>query len=158
MADPMKSCSICKIQKTEEFFSFKHKQKGIKQPFCRDCNREYMRAWYRANKHRTAEGNNARHKIWSKLKKKELTDSVYLIKSEPCMDCATIFKPWQMQFDHRVPSEKSFNIATMVQRRMPLDLILKEIGKCDLVCSNCHAHRTYRRRHQIKGLKTNGDS
>lgn len=49
-----------------------------------------------------------------------------------------------MHFDHL--NNKIDNIATMVHKLKPLDAILKEISKCELVCANCHADRTHRRR------------
>lgn len=52
-----------------------------------------------------------------------------------------------MQFDHRVPADKEHNVAQMVQKGMALTAILEEIKKCDLVCANCHADRTYKRNH-----------
>lgn len=51
-----------------------------------------------------------------------------------------------MHFDHLDGFTKEGNIATMVHNVKPLEVILKEISKCEVVCSNCHAERTYRRR------------
>ena len=65
-------------------------------------------------------------------------------KSKPCMDCGQSFHPCQMQFDHRPGVEKRFTIGrhsgTGVHR------IKREIAKCDVVCANCHALRTWMRR------------
>jgi hypothetical protein len=49
-----------------------------------------------------------------------------------------------MQFDHRPGEGKSFDVASAV-RGYSRKRILAEIAKCDLVCANCHAVRTYRR-------------
>jgi hypothetical protein len=51
-----------------------------------------------------------------------------------------------MQFDHRDAAMKKGNIATMVHNRATREAILEEISKCDVVCANCHADRTYQRR------------
>jgi hypothetical protein len=69
---------------------------------------------------------------------------VWAIKSVPCMDCGGEFNPWQMHFDHRPGTIKVGNIGTMVtncQRKK----VYEEIEKCDIVCANCHANRTYER-------------
>ena len=65
-------------------------------------------------------------------------------KSKPCSDCNNIFNWWQMQFDHRKPEDKKFGISQMIARHFPIQEIEDEILKCDLVCANCHANRTYK--------------
>jgi hypothetical protein len=46
-----------------------------------------------------------------------------------------------MHFDHRPGEVKEFNIGHQVTASM--SRILAEIKKCDLVCANCHAERTW---------------
>lgn len=41
-------------------------------------------------------------------------------------------------FHHRDPKEKEFSISMSELSRRPLNSILKELSKCDLLCSNCH--------------------
>ena len=65
-------------------------------------------------------------------------------KRAPCCDCGGLFHPQAMEFDHP-PGEKSFSISTY-GRRVGVDLLKREIAKCDLVCANCHRVRTARRR------------
>jgi hypothetical protein len=48
-----------------------------------------------------------------------------------------------MQFDH-VRGEKLGDVSALI-RTAPHAVVLAEIEKCDLVCANCHADRTYRR-------------
>lgn len=64
-------------------------------------------------------------------------------KNKPCLDCGDWYNPWQMQFDHRPEETKIFTIGKSLRHR--LDLLIKEITKCDLVCANCHLNRTYKR-------------
>lgn len=70
---------------------------------------------------------------------------VALAKDCPCADCGRTFPSWVMQFDHL--RDKSFRLGT-VQRG--IESIRKEIEKCEVVCANCHAHRTYCR---MKGIQ-----
>ena len=56
------------------------------------------------------------------------------------------FHPAAMHFDHRPGMTKAFDIGFGC-RRYGKDRILAEIAKCDLVCANCHAVRTFERRH-----------
>lgn len=62
------------------------------------------------------------------------------------MDCGSSHPPWVMEFDHREGEKKVDNIATMVHEVRNMEAILKEISKCDIVCSNCHRNRTHLRR------------
>lgn len=71
---------------------------------------------------------------------------VIRIKEEtPCADCGNYYPYYVMDFDHLEGEEKSFNISAASYRKS-LDVILGEIEKCDVVCSNCHRTRTQERR------------
>jgi len=87
-----------------------------------------------------------KYKIALRSKKDEILCFVNRLKCGPCLDCKRTFNPWVMQFDHRDPSTKIASISMMAQRKMSLAIIQTEIVKCDLVCANCHAERTHRRR------------
>ena len=69
---------------------------------------------------------------------------VNALKRKPCLDCGVSYLPCVMEFDH-VRGKKEFDIAFAVSSNKSIDLILKEIIKCDLVCANCHRTRTYYR-------------
>jgi hypothetical protein len=61
----------------------------------------------------------------------------------PCLDCRGAFEPYQMDFDHRDRTTKSFRLTegrALLKSRAEL---LQELAKCDVVCANCHAIRTY---------------
>lgn len=66
------------------------------------------------------------------------------LKTGPCLDCGVSYPPYVMHFDHRDPKSKQFQIAQSLTRAFRM--VLKEIAKCDLVCANCHAERTHRRK------------
>lgn len=78
------------------------------------------------------------------------------LRRVPCMDCRGTFEPHQMDFDHRDPLSKSFQVTgPLLTSRARL---LAEIAKCDIVCANCHAVRTYRLQGQRKALRrANGE-
>ena len=48
-----------------------------------------------------------------------------------------------MQFDHLERQKKTFNISEWSTYILNYELLLEEIKKCDLICSNCHLIRTY---------------
>lgn len=39
----MKTCSLCKLEKDDELFSFRSDRKEVRNSWCKDCNREYQR-------------------------------------------------------------------------------------------------------------------
>jgi hypothetical protein len=62
-------------------------------------------------------------------------------KDGKCLDCSGAFPPCVYHFDHRKPLDKIAGIAQMMHR--PIEEVKIEADKCDLVCANCHAIRTY---------------
>lgn len=64
------------------------------------------------------------------------------LKSKPCTDCRHKFPACCMDFDHREPAKKKFNVGSMFAHHYARELIELEIEKCDLVCANCHRIRT----------------
>ena len=66
------------------------------------------------------------------------------IRQVPCADCGGRFKAYQMDFDHRDRSAKSFRLTSGRAMLMARSRLLEEIGKCDVVCANCHRVRTQR--------------
>lgn len=60
------------------------------------------------------------------------------------MDCKVSYPFYVMQFDH-CRGEKSFNLNYGAVVNKGLVSLEAEIKKCDLVCGNCHAIRTWDR-------------
>lgn len=58
-----------------------------------------------------------------------------------CMRCG-FDHPSALQFHHRDPSQKLFNVTSKelsMPRKYPWDtMIVPELDKCDLLCANCH--------------------
>lgn len=71
------------------------------------------------------------------------------LSNNPCVDCGED-NPILLEFDHRDPSTKSFNLAS--GKSFAFDKILKEIDKCDVVCANCHRKRTSIQQNWYKDL------
>lgn len=69
-------------------------------------------------------------------------------KQNPCTDCGIRYAAHIMQFDH-IGNNKKDNIANLVNQAVSINTIKKEIEKCELVCANCHADRTYKRKNSL---------
>ena len=65
------------------------------------------------------------------------------LRRVPCMDCGRRFLPHQMDFDHREPTLKSFQVTDSRAMLAARDRLMQEVAKCDVVCATCHAIRTY---------------
>lgn len=109
----------------------------------------YNKAYYHKHKKRLI----AQQQLWvkahpesvyrsSQKKYKERRVWIAELKNHPCVDCGLRYPCYVMHFDH-VRGVKLHNVSTMV--RFPKQKVLDEIAKCDLVCANCHAVRTYTR-------------
>ena len=62
-----------------------------------------------------------------------------------CADCG--WRGWArgMDWDH-VRGKKRYGIATLINDRWPVEFLIMETAKCDVVCANCHRIRTCERR------------
>ena len=68
------------------------------------------------------------------------------IKEEtPCRDCGKSYHFSVMQFDH-IRGEKLFNISRCLSTTFGKQRIIEEMDKCEVVCANCHAMRTWNRK------------
>ncbi len=101
-------------------------------------SKEYMNAYYKANREKrmlAVKANLERKKKWYRDYK----------ESQGCMDCGNKFPYYVLDLDHRDPSTKTINPAQMIIDGWSIDRMKVEIEKCDVVCANCHRHRTHLR-------------
>lgn len=112
----------------------------------------YDRVAPRREKHEIEECLKARGRFYRQRTIKRYREIVYRYKMSPCKDCCKQYNPWVMQFDHRDPSQKKYEISWM--ESYGLKKLMRDIEKCDLVCANCHAERTYKNKHYIQRSST----
>jgi hypothetical protein len=130
-----KTCSKCHGVKPIVEFNFRHREAGIRHSYCRDCGKDLTRSHYKQNKRLYLDRNNFTYEKHRGI--------VRQAKSRPCADCGVQYPFYVMDFDHRDGATKSFALNSV--RRKTIKAILLEIEKCDVVCSNCHRERTYKR-------------
>lgn len=96
----------------------------------------YFAGWYERNKDSKQE--------YARNTYNDRKKAIILYKeSNPCMDCGVSYPYYVMHLDHREGEVKFKNISRMTTYSQAK--ILAELAKCDLVCSNCHAIRTFNR-------------
>jgi hypothetical protein len=49
-----------------------------------------------------------------------------------------------LQYHHRDPKTKKFNVSDAIRLGYGMDSILAEIEKCDILCANCHSILHYK--------------
>lgn len=122
-------CSRChKVLDSSEFFKKASSTRGYSY-LCKSCSLEYSREHYKSNKRMYLDKNNRhRHKI-----RKYIED---FKKTHKCAVCGES-RPWCLDFHHKDPSTKNFEIGSNVTTTS-LETLKKEIDKCILLCANCH--------------------
>lgn len=65
-----------------------------------------------------------------------------------CADCGTFYPHYVLEFDHR-PGVKKFGNVYHVLKKYGVEKAWAEVAKCDVVCSNCHKIRTYKRQEEL---------
>ncbi len=85
-----------------------------------------------------------RRQQWHRRRREQM-DLLIRLRQLPCADCGGTFPICAMEFDHRDASEKNGLVSAMAGR-VKIRTLLEEIAKCDIVCTNCHRDRSYRRR------------
>lgn len=120
----IKLCSKCKEKIRLKYSSY-----------CRRCHCDRQKTYYNENK----------KSIYRcvKIRRDERDAIIREIKSVPCADCGVSYPHYVMDFDH-CRGEKDFGIA-IKGRLFSIENLMKEISKCDIVCSNCHRERTQKR-------------
>lgn len=137
-----KRCGRCGKRKSLDAFSKNRTKKDGLNYSCRECHAVHTRKHYLNNK--------AFYKAKAKQYDKDLTTWIRSFKDVPCKDCKQKFKPWQMDFDH-VRGKKLFELSDARLTCWSRPKLLKEMAKCEVVCSNCHRDRTYQRLHATNG-------
>lgn len=129
-----KQCCICKEHKPHnEFYSSGRNQSGSPKYMsrCKKCDnsripspdrKKSVQTWRRK---KSEEG-----RLWMTELKRTLS----------CKKCGLSFKdqPWLLDFHHRDPSTKLFQVGCAPTYLKPRHVIEAEIAKCDPLCVNCH--------------------
>jgi hypothetical protein len=101
----------------------------------REYMRSYQRSWHQRNK--------ARRNMLVYERKERLWEFYNQLKAAlECTHCGENH-PATLQFHHRDPQKKEFNIAQAFREGYSIERIEKEIAKCTVLCANCHAKEHY---------------
>ena len=59
-------------------------------------------------------------------------------ESQPCVGCGLYYRYFQVEANH-VRGEKKFNLGAREARNLSERELRDELGKCEVLCRNCHA-------------------
>ena len=131
-----KLCYKCKKwQELPMFYRNKYSSDG-RQGMCKACEKERHKNYYPVNRDRFFE--------YAKKHQKSKKDFIGKLKNKPCSDCGKVYPPICMDFDH-IGTNKRLNVSYLLNHGFPMEQIIKEVKKCELVCSNCHRMRTWKK-------------
>ncbi len=135
----MKICSKCKIDKDlDQFNKNKAKHDGL-QTFCRDCSHIKFKEYYEKNKE------SHKQSIYDRRDKLKSIARAFLVdyfQTHPCVDCQNS-DIRVLEFDHL--GDKIKGIGRLVAEGYSLDVISREMKKCEVRCRNCHQIKTFER-------------
>jgi hypothetical protein len=135
-----KFCPRCGPTLDVAEFKFKDRATGRRQPYCRQCSREYGRLHYQ----RTTAYYVRKAMMRQPLERRAVHEKVLAyLRSHPCVDCGETH-PVVLDFDHIDPATKRMEIGRMLLLPWSWRTIQAEIAKCAVRCANCHRRRTAR--------------
>ena len=103
--------------------------------------RAYQNAWYAKNKDKRDAAN-------SRWEKKNVDFFKEFKQGLACERCGER-EPFCLEFHHKDPSQKDFDVSTAV-RRFSRKRLMEEIDKCLILCANCH-RKEHRRLKELDG-------
>lgn len=135
----MKVCSKCEFDypaPLNKYFSKKSRAIDGFQSTCKKCSSLYLKSHYNENKDYYKDKASVRNK---EIRITNLQFVMDYLKEHPCVDCGE-GDPLVLEFDHL--RDKTKEIARMVSDCVSIEVISKEIEKCEVRCCNCHRRKT----------------
>lgn len=126
-------CYSCKTIKPFTDFAESQNKKNGKNNMCKECNRKYQKEHYKKNKKTYIDKAKLRRNI---------SKDIFLeyMKDKKCAICWYNKSIAALDFHHK--KDKFKLVSVMVRIWYSWGRIIKEIEKCDILCSNCHREIT----------------
>lgn len=125
----MKRCSQCDLEKPFSEFAFKNKSKETRASECKVCHRVARNKLYA--------GSPLPDQTRVRQRKVEIKQWVDDVRRQGKCQCGESH-PGCLDFHHTDPLSKEISISKMAEQGWGRDRILKELEKCQVLCSNCH--------------------
>lgn len=113
----------------------KEPKRNASSSYCKFCHNEYQKKYHKEFPKAIKDSKDRRRVAIRKL----VVDS----KNKPCTDCGIKYPYYVMDFDHL--RDKKFDLSRATSHLWSPETVKKEIDKCEVVCSNCHRVRTFKK-------------
>ena len=133
--DDTKYCPGCMETKPTGAFH-KHRTKGT-QSVCKPCKSARDKSYYRSSPERRAAVTAKNARAVDRNRKLVIEH----LRKHPCVDCGNTDLR-VLEFDH-VRGTKILAVSLLTIRPASVQVLLTEIAKCEVRCSNCHSIRTF---------------
>jgi 5-methylcytosine-specific restriction endonuclease McrA len=135
-------CSACSRNLDISYFFWKNKKKKKRHTQCKDCYKKKRKEKY-ASYYQRKSGEYRKRAIErrNRIKKENKEKMLLLISGKHCVDCGEK-DPVTLDFHHTDSKTKTKTVSKFMADGASWNIILKEIEKCKLICSNCHRKRT----------------
>ena len=81
---------------------------------------------------------------YQKTKQRAIKHQLIIYKGGKCERCGYDKCEGALQFHHKNPLEKEFTLSQInLSKELNMDMLYKEVDKCELLCANCHAEEHY---------------
>ena len=131
----MPKCKRCNCEKPLVEFNLRDKEKQIPTTYCKQCNKEKVKAW------RKTEEGSKKWKVTRDDKVKKVRAWVNEQRALGCENCnETRF--YVIDFHHIDPDTKVFTLGDQ-SRYSSWKAVKEEINKCKRLCANCHREEHY---------------
>jgi hypothetical protein len=146
-----KICTKCQTEKDEIEFRFQNRKENKRAPWCKKCFSKHEREKWKTSSQRR-ESNKENNRIRKVRNSQFLWD--YLTQ-HPCEDCGEK-DPVVLTFNHKDRETKGFNVSESCSRSYSIERIKEEIGKCEVLCANCHMRKTAKQMNWHKKINKRG--
>jgi hypothetical protein len=127
-----KRCTDCQKSKPlTEFAINKTKKDGLNYR-CKKCQRAYFKQYYQRNKQQCLDRVSR-----NKQKYRQAVRRLIAKHKKQCSSCPENH-PAALDFHHKNPKTKKFNLRDATHCTSSLVVVEQEIRKCVVLCSNCH--------------------
>ncbi len=138
----MKVCSKCGKRKCLSSFNWSNEKKGYKRGECKKCALSIVSDWWKKTSPEKRKEQYKQSVIYqSKRADRNSSWLAGYLKVHPCTKCGES-RILTLELHHINPENKSYKVSDLVSKGCSLKLIIVEIGKCDVLCANCHRIET----------------
>lgn len=137
----MKKCWRCGIEKAEDDYPYRDKERGVRQTTCKECARAQAKAWYQKNKERHQKTAAVAGKRWRAKRRGQLEQVLDECKARPCADCKQSFPACAMRFEPIGAGVTNKTLTEAIRRYDDPAAILELAAHFEVVCANCQSIR-----------------